>query len=201
MTDALLNQTAAFITLTDPMPIIVNGQSTNITSFGLANGTIDIISVENTTGNWTYTWASTSGTGFNQQTLDQTSLIPNNYKIIVTDELGCQGVGYYIITQPNPTLNPINLPKPGKFGNNPSAKSADQDLDSGLDFELFPNPSSGEITIQLANESESHIVITKLDNYQLIIDDVFISQYFVSDLQPGMYLVKVDGITKRLIVK
>lgn len=185
------------VTLTEPMPIFVYGVSTNVTQWGLANGTINITSVENASGTWTYDWASSNGLGYNPSTLDQVSLIPNNYKIVVTDENGCQGVGYYTITQPNPTLNPIGLPKPGKFGNNASAKS----VNSEINFDMYPNPTDGEVKISIPVDYESNITITKLDNSSVVIDETFNNEIKISNLESGFYLVNVDGITKRLLVK
>jgi hypothetical protein len=148
------NQTAAaFVTLIDPAPITIQATQTNVTAYGLSNGSIDIIDILNAVGSYTYTWSSQTGTGFNPSTLDQSNMPANGYKLIVTDDNGCQGIQYFNITQPLPTLNPINLPKPGKLGNSVSAQA------------IYPNPSTGNITVDFKlNVDEYRIVNVNTGN-------------------------------------
>jgi len=147
VTDATNQISGAFITLIDPAPIQIQATTNNVTSYLGSDGAINIIDVLNVVGNYTYDWASQNGSPVSSTTLNQANLLADNYKLIITDENGCQGIGYYPIIQPFPTLNPINLPKPGKFGNNPSAIS------------VYPNPSNGNFTVEFkSNINEYRIV-------------------------------------------
>lgn len=172
--DATGQTTATFITLVDPLPIFIVGQSQN-TQIGQSNGLIDIIDVVNPVGNWTWTWASNNGYQLDQSLLDQSGLPSGNYKIIVTDERGCQGIGYYSINgffKPTFTPNIIN-----SINNNPSAIST------------YPNPSNGNFTIEAKDEiSEIRIVniVTGLEVFKSV--DTWDKIQF-NELQKGDYII------------
>ena len=176
------NQTSAgFITLTEPSPIIIQATSTNVTTYNGTNGSIDIIDVLNAVGTYTYTWASQTGTGFNPSTLDQTNLVANGYKLIVTDENGCEGIQYFTITQPLPTLNPINLPKPGKFGNNPSAIS------------VFPNPSNGDITVDFKSDVDEYRLVNVNTGSEVLTGKSNGEKLNVNNLPTGTYIMYIQN--------
>jgi hypothetical protein len=187
VTDANNQTTAAFVTLIDPAPIQIQAVSTNVTTYGGNNGTIDVIDIINAVGTYDYTWYSQTGNGFNPLTLDQTNLSANEYKLVITDENGCQGIQYFTITHPFPTLNPTNLPKPGKFGNNPSA------------IDVYPNPSQGSVRIK--TDVISDVVILNMNGQ---IERTFKStghEIFTENLKPGIYFVNIDGISEKFIVE
>lgn len=88
------------VTLTQPaQPLTINVQPTNISCFGVQDGTITITS-SGGTPNYTYTWnpnvsSSNSATG----------LGPGNYNITVTDANGCSTVPIVTLSQPNQPLS------------------------------------------------------------------------------------------------
>lgn len=187
VTDANNQTTAAFVTLIDPAPIQIQSVFTNVSTYGGSDGTIDIIDVLNAVGTYDYTWYSQTGSGFNSLTLDQTNLPANEYKLVITDQNGCVGTQYFTITHPLPTLNPTNLPKPGKFGNNPSA------------IDVYPNPSQG--SVRITTDLVSDVVIVNMNGQ---VERTFKSvdgEIFTENLKSGVYFVNIDGISEKFIVE
>lgn len=172
--DAIGQTTASFITLIDPLPIFIVGQSQN-TQIGQSNGLIDIIDVVNPVGNWTWTWASNNGYQLDQTTLDQSGLPNGNYKIIVTDENGCQGIGYYSINgffKPTFTPNVIN-----SINNNTSAIST------------YPNPSNGNFTIEAKDIVSEIRVVNVLTGEEVFKSVDTWNKIQFNDLQKGDYII------------
>lgn len=119
--DAMGQTMGGFFTLPQPAEITIQGIVTNST-MNQSNGAIDITSVSNINGNYTWNWSSNNTQTFNQSTIDQTNLMPGMYKITITDDNGCQATTVF---QVNKTIIPFNRPGftlPGT-SNNPSAIS------------------------------------------------------------------------------
>jgi hypothetical protein len=172
------NQTAAaFITLIDPVPVTIQATQINVTAYGLSNGSIDVIDVLNAVGSYTYTWSSQTGTGFNPSTLDQSNMPANGYKLIVTDENGCQGIQYFNITQPLPTLNPINLPKPGKVGNLTTAQA------------VYPNPSNGDITVDFKLDIDEYRIVNSNTGEVISSGNPEGERLNISNIPSGVYII------------
>ncbi|WP_394758383.1 endonuclease [Flavobacterium sp.] len=73
------------------------------------------------------------------------------------------------------------------------------------DFNIYPNPSNGNFSIKFANSNENYF----LEIYSLIGQKVFEkenanSNVSVSNLQPGIYLIKItkgsESVTKKMII-
>jgi gliding motility-associated-like protein/uncharacterized repeat protein (TIGR01451 family) len=79
------------ITIQSP-PVLNLVNLTNVTCFGLNNGSIQV----STTGNspFTYLWSN------NATSTTISNLAPNNYTVTATDNLGCTATQSYTITQP-----------------------------------------------------------------------------------------------------
>lgn len=172
--DATGQTTAAFITLVDPLPIFIVGQSQN-TQIGQSNGLIDITDVVNPVGAWTWTWASNNGYQMNQNSLDQSGLPSGNYKIIVTDANGCQGIGYYSINgffKPTFTPNIIN-----SINNNQSAIS------------VYPNPSNGNFTIESLDKSSEIKIVSVTTGVEVYKSVGSWDKININDLQTGEYVI------------
>lgn len=181
VTDSYNSTIAAFLTVDNPLPITISGTQTNVTSFGLSNGQIDIIAIENTTGSFTYQWFTAGGSFQNQGNLDQQGLTSGYYKIMVTDSIGCVGIGYFTINQPNPSLPSINNPNliAPSISNNTSAIST------------YPNPSNGNFTIEIKeNVSEIRIVNT-INGEEVYNDKSSLSKLYVDNLKTGIYMIYV----------
>ncbi|MCS6934042.1 MAG: gliding motility-associated C-terminal domain-containing protein [Chitinophagales bacterium] len=88
------------VTLTQPpQPLTINIQSSNVTCFGLNNGSITITSSGGTPG-YNYTWNPNVS---NSQSAS--NLAPNTYIITVSDQNNCSLVVNISIAQPNQPLN------------------------------------------------------------------------------------------------
>lgn len=173
--DANGQVSAAFITLVDPLPIFVTGTSQN-TQLNQSNGTIDIIDVVNTQGSWTYMWASNNGFSCNQTTLDQSGLPVGNYKIIVTDELGCQGIGYYSINAYfTPSVNPNFKTKPL--------------LNSTSAISTYPNPSNGNFTIEAKDEVTEIRIVNLMTGYEVLKSNDYWNKIVLDGLDTGDYII------------
>lgn len=96
ITDANFTQVDANIILNDPQPLIIEILTTDVTSWGLNNGSANV-SVLN--GIATYLWSGT-GTGFIPNQEDQYQLTAGIYNIEITATDGCQYNKRIIINQP-----------------------------------------------------------------------------------------------------
>jgi hypothetical protein len=167
--------TAAFITLVDPLPIIVVGTSQN-TQLNQSNGLIDITDVLNTQGSWSYMWASNNGFSCNQTTLDQSGLPVGNYKIIVTDEMGCQGIGYYSINAYfTPFVNPSFKTKPS--------------LNSTSAISTYPNPSDGNFTIEAKDEVSEIRIVNVMTGHEVLKSNDHWDKIVFDGLGAGDYII------------
>lgn len=69
------------------------------------------------------------------------------------------------------------------------------------EFIIYPNPSEGRVTIKNNKEISSTLTVTDLNGKNLISEKVFLNQIELNDLSTGIYLIKVDGKTQKLIIK
>lgn len=145
VTDVMGNTMGSFFTINQPAQITVSGTVTN-TPFGTSNGSINVSSINNAVGNYNYVWSSNNGQVMTQGTLNQTGLMSGGYKIYITDENGCEGVGYFNV---NSVLNPVINPS---FKIKPS-------INNTTAINTYPNPSNGNFTI----ESKDEVVVKIID--------------------------------------
>jgi gliding motility-associated-like protein len=76
-------------------PVISNPQQTNVTCFGLSNGSASI-SVSGGTTPYTYSWLPSGGNA-----ASATGLSAGSYTVTVTDNAGCSATHTFTITEPN----------------------------------------------------------------------------------------------------
>ena len=192
--DSYTNSISYFVNLVNPQPIEIISNTTNVTSFGLSNGSIDVVDVINENGPYTFYWnSSNGGSPLNQQSLDQTNLSAGYYKLTITDSLGCMGWGLFIITQPNPTLPVLNNPnlQIPHTTNNPSS------------IETYPNPSNGNITIDFKT-NEGEYKITSLQNgLEIKSGKIYEEKINLNELPSGTYIINFQNgseITRKIFV-
>lgn len=180
ITDAMGQVVGGVFTLPQPQEITINAIQTNVSSPGAGNGAIDITTVSGTNGNWNFLWSSTNNS-YNPSSLDQTNLLPGNYKLTVIDEAGCESIRNFIITQPL-------IFKP-KLSNN---------LQSSIS--VFPNPSNGDITIDI--ESDKSYTITNLNTGTEVQSGKSNGELInVNNLPSGNYLISTEsGEMKRVTI-
>jgi hypothetical protein len=179
VTDSYNSTIGAFVTLTDPLPVTVIGTMTSVTSYGSSNGMIDILQVNNTTGSYTYEWTTSGGNFQDSTTFDQQGLTAGDYKIIVTDSIGCMGIGYFTINQPTPSLPNLNNPNliAPSISNNTSAIST------------FPNPSNGNITVDFKSDKGEYKIVSVNSGVEVESGKVGIEKINVSNLPTGTYVI------------
>ncbi|PLX13544.1 MAG: hypothetical protein C0594_01095, partial [Marinilabiliales bacterium] len=96
VTDALSNTASISITLAEPDALSINSTNSNVSCYGVCDGTSDL-SVSGGTPPYSYTWdANTS----NQNTQTATNLCADTYSVTVFDAAGCQETGIIEITEP-----------------------------------------------------------------------------------------------------
>ena len=103
--DAIGQTIDGIITLPQPMQMIVQSVITN-TTMNQQNGAIDITSVSNTDGTWS--WSSNNTQTFDQSSIDQTNLMSGLYELTITYNNGCQSTSNF---QVNNVITSINLPE------------------------------------------------------------------------------------------
>lgn len=175
--DAAGNTMGGMFTVPEPAQITVTGTNTN-TAMNTSNGSIDILSINNTVGAYTYVWSSNNGQTMNQATLDQTGLKAGNYKLYVTDANGCQGVSYFQINNIiTPVTNPNFKTKP--FANNTTAIST------------YPNPSNGNFTVESKEVINEIRVVNATTGLEVLKSDNSENKFSVNDLPQGVYTIYV----------
>ncbi len=86
------------LTITEPTLITLSASITNV-SFNVGNdGAIDL-TVSGGVGPYTYVWSSLDGSGLVPGDEDQSGLTAGTYDVIVTDAIGCDANGSYLITE------------------------------------------------------------------------------------------------------
>ena len=110
VTDAAAQMASADVTLVAPAQLIVQAVVSNVSSYGGANGAIDITIVN---GTGTYGWYTQNGSGVNSTLEDQSGLTAGIYTVAITEPNGCEISRRYVISEPanpantfNPNLNP-----------------------------------------------------------------------------------------------
>jgi hypothetical protein len=106
ITDALGDTVRIYQTLTEPLPIVITTDSTNITCNGFNDGSL-LAGATGGTAPYTYNW-----TGQNAVPGDsaQTSLQPGKYIVTVTDAAACIAKDSVTLTEPNEiTFGPVTL--------------------------------------------------------------------------------------------
>ncbi len=195
VTDANLESTLANVTLVQPAPITVNATYTNVTAYGLANGTINI----ETLVPCTYYWTSENGSPVETTTEDQIGLRSDVYEAVVREiSTGCAIRRRFEILQPlAPTLTSGYQPdKTGFIHNEASNRSVT----------VYPNPSAGSINIKADGETVEAYIINEMGAmvYQVNLDLEAGIQSL--ELERGVYTMfytEADGSTyaERIIIK
>lgn len=106
-------QTTSNVTLTEPTQMTISTTSTDVTCFGVCDGSADAI-VSGGTGGYTYDWfdgATTVGT-----TQSMSNLCAGTYTITVTDANGCVENSVVTISEPTPITTTTSQVDPSCFG-------------------------------------------------------------------------------------
>ncbi len=88
------------IVLTEPDSISITGAVKHISCNGDADGEI-LLSVTGGTGNFSYNWSSSNGTGLVPNAKDQTGLSGGTYTVVVTDDNSCSNSTDFTVLEPD----------------------------------------------------------------------------------------------------
>lgn len=93
------------VTITEPLILVATASGTDVSCFGLCNGTANVVVVGGNGGN-TFDWTPGTPTGDGNDTI--TALCPGTYTVTVIDINGCNDTGVVTISEPtllvaNPT--------------------------------------------------------------------------------------------------
>jgi len=98
ITDANGCTTTRTVTVTEPAQLFVAPTGTNISCFGICDGTA-AANASGGTAPYTYQWSPAGGTG-----PTASNLCPMPYTVLVTDNNGCTATGQILITEPSVLL-------------------------------------------------------------------------------------------------
>ncbi|MEM9884654.1 MAG: proprotein convertase P-domain-containing protein [Bacteroidota bacterium] len=141
--------TNSSIIITEPGPLSLDFEVTNINCFGGMDGTADV-TVGGGSSPYTYEWNDAN----NQNTRLATDLLEGNYTLIVTDANGCEIRGEVDIIQPsNPISANIEQTFTSCFGESNSELTAMAAGGTGVDYAyLWSNGQTTEVATNLATE-------------------------------------------------
>lgn len=195
VTDVVGQTMGGSFSLLNPNPITVEGVVTN-TPLNTSNGVIDITNVNNAVGNYTWFWASNNNQTMNQSSLDQTNLKSGGYKIYVTDENGCKGVGYFEVKGFTKPLVNSNFTTNG-ISNNSSSIQLNNNTTRSNRLEsktvLFPNPSDGNLTIEFADKSESFKIVDINNGEEVMSNNEILKSVEINNLPKGTYTIYITN--------
>lgn len=181
-------ESAASATVTEATPVVSTPISITPETVGQQNGAIE---VDVTGGNqpYSYEWTAPNGEVISDQQ-DVSGLAAGNYALEITDANGCVSLHYFTV-QSVSSINQRQLEK---------------------SINLFPNPTSGNVTIAFdeIEALEANIAVYDLTG-KLVADfvnaNIASGQYRleVSNHAEGLYLVRImienQVVTKRVIVQ
>lgn len=168
---------ATYIITQPASPLMVNATVNNATG-GNNNGAISLV-VTGGDGPYSFAWSN------NDTTQTITGLAPGTYSVDVKDVNGCVVSGIYIVSE----IAGITETAAGI-----------------LHLSIYPNPTAGTTTIEVAGRNITHLKITNLIGQSVL--ETWPSQAKVevdcSSFSPGLYLVEAEigGLvfTKRMMV-
>jgi hypothetical protein len=147
----------------------------NITSVSpttTSDGSINI-TVDGGTLPYSYEWNN----GDTTQNLN--NLSEGFYELLVTDNNGC-------MVSENTMLYTQNTSSVSELSSN--------------ELLVYPNPSNGSVTIK-TSKTDSNLSIVNINGQSVVTQSMFNGEVSVNDLSVGVYLVTVDNLTQKLIVK
>ena len=160
------------IEITGPTaPLSMTLDKTNISAYGQGDGSIDAeitggIPFKSAIAPYIFTWSN------NSTTLDQTNLSAGVYVLTATDYNGCQITKSCVLFKPN------------VFQNNLETYSFDKSPSVG---NIYPNPSTGNVTIELNDLSVDEISFYSLRTGQQI--QTNFKNEMLPTLEGGEYII------------
>ena len=151
VSDVNMGMATANVTLVEPSPIPVHAFTSNASTFGGADGSIDI----ETGVPCKFVWSSTNGSAVEVTAQDQTALRADVYEALIMEKAtGCQTKRRFEIRQPHaPSFVTSYNPDKTGFDNGGSTEKM---------VTVYPNPSSGSINIKSDGETTEAYIINEM---------------------------------------
>jgi hypothetical protein len=190
--DANGNTVTGFAQLTQPQALAFSSVVTNVSFNGTNNGAIDL-TVPNVP--LTFEWQNYGGTTPVNGQEDQTGLAVGSYKVIITQGNGCITSQRFEVEQ--------NLQNPFLT----SGYIANTQLNTTSSaMTVFPNPSSGHISLRSNVETKSAMIMNDMGVIVHQTKDAFEGTIQKVDLLPGVYtLMTTDKLgnpsTERIVIR
>jgi large repetitive protein len=163
----------ASVTINEPAELIANTVVVNETTTGSSDGSITV-NVSGGVPPYSYLWDATTG---NQITPTAVSLTSGIYTVTITDSTHCN-----LIVSDTVIANDVSIMPYGLVEN----------------YSLYPNPTSGPITIKLTNMNLLKVTVTDLLGRELYIRKNINNTFTISmaGLKQGMYIVSLYTVDK-----
>jgi hypothetical protein len=184
---------AAEVVLVDPAALQVSSILNHVSTYHGNNGSINLIVSE---PNATFVWEGNCNNLVVSQE-DQTGLSAGLYGVMVTNQKGCSTYRKFQLTQPNaPIVTGVSNPQIAAGSGAPAISNVN----------VYPNPSSGHVTLSADASVHSAIIMNDLGIVIKQIDFTYEGKRADVDLNPGMYtLVSIDEdgnrATDRIVIR
>ena len=191
--DDAVSYAAADVVLIDPAALSVSSIVNNVSTYHGSNGSINLIVNE---PNASYVWEGKSNNLVIGQE-DQTGLSAGIYGVTITNAKGCSTYRKFELTQPNaPVVNGVNNPQVLAGTGTPSVSN----------INVYPNPSSGHVTLRADATVRSAVITNDLGIVLKTIDFKNDGALAGLDLNPGVYtLISIDELgnraTERIVIR
>jgi hypothetical protein len=191
--DDAVSYAAADVVLIDPAALSVSSIVNNVSTYHGSNGSINLIVNE---PNASYVWEGKSNNLVIGQE-DQTGLSAGIYGVTITNAKGCSTYRKFELTQPNaPVVNGVNNPQVLAGTGAPSVSN----------INVYPNPSSGHVTLSADATVRSAVITNDLGIVLKTVDFKNDGAMAGLDLNPGVYtLISIDELgnraTERIVIR
>ena len=191
--DDAVSYAAADVVLIDPAALSVSYIVNNVSTYHGSNGSINLIVNE---PNASYVWEGNSNNLVIGQE-DQTGLSAGIYGVTITNAKGCSTYRKFELTQPNaPVVNGVNNPQVLAGTGTPSVSN----------INVYPNPSSGHVTLRADASVRSAVITNDLGIVLKTVDFKNDGTMAGLDLNPGVYtLISTDEhgnrATERIVIR
>jgi hypothetical protein len=183
--DDAVSYAAADVVLVDPAALSVSSIVNNVSTYHGSNGSINLIVSD---PNATFVWEGNSNNLVISQE-DQTGLSAGLYGVTVTNDKGCSTYRKFNLTQPNaPIVTGVSNPQ----------VLAGTGIPSVSNVNVYPNPSSGHVTLSANTSVLSAIIMNDMGIILKTVDFKNDGTLAGMDLNPGMYtLISIDELGNR----
>ena len=183
--DDAVSYAAADVVLVDPAALSVSSIVNNVSTYHGSNGSINLIVSD---PNATFVWEGSSNNLVISQE-DQTGLSAGLYGVTVTNDKGCSTYRKFNLTQPNaPIVTGVSNPQ----------VLAGTGIPSVSNVNVYPNPSSGHVTLSANTSVLSAIIMNDMGIILKTVDFKNDGTLAGMDLNPGMYtLISIDELGNR----